>query len=192
MSTTIAEATTAPKADETIPAAGTATATAAKTTKTTTKIVSAVVERKTADGLALAELLKLKLDVLKDRCLEANVGVTGKKEVLAEKLLNPKKHQLQLLKQQIVKAIKDGMTYKAGVRSGHISWHRDGVKWAAFAAAFPSAKRSADCKTVKVSMHADELPAKGLCYGGALVCSYAEVSLAGELLALSAGWHLEK
>ena len=38
----------------------------------------------------------------------------------------------------------------------------------------------------------DELPAKGLYYGGTLVCSMAQISLSGELLALSASYHLEK
>ena len=93
---------------------------------------------------------------------------------------------------QIIKAIRDQMVYQKGMTSGSIQFHLDGVKWAAFAAAFPGVKRSADGKTVKVTMTRDELPAKGLYYGGALVCPYAEVSLAGELLVLSARYHLEK
>ena len=50
-------------------------------------------ERKTKEGHTLADLLKMKAPALKEMCAEANVGVTGKKEVLAERLLNPSKHQ---------------------------------------------------------------------------------------------------
>ena len=88
-------------------------------------------ERKTKDGLVHADLMNLKVDELKRRCYEENVGVTGKKDVLVARLLDPKKHQLQLLKQEVFKAIKDQMVYTKGMGSGRISWHRDNVKWAA-------------------------------------------------------------
>ena len=104
-------------------------------------------ERKTKEGHTLADLLKMKAPALKEMCAEANVGVTGKKEVLAERLLNPSKHQSFLLKQEVVKAIKDQMVYVKGMDNwapNSISWHRDGVKWAAFSANFPAAKRTQD------------------------------------------------
>ena len=87
-----------------------------------------------------------------------------------------------------MKALRDQMVYDRGMSSKSISWHRAGVTWAAFSANFGAAKRPADGKTATVHLSYDNLPAKGLRYGGSLECSYAEVKLSGEILAVKASY----